>query len=1362
MEFLSEKELLGKFTPQVYTSKITLEPANPQTPLRRDPHVKPHLLDEFSDRELTTLQASMAGLDIDDSSSAPLPTPTQLNVTINMTVKDVLYDLQASWFNNINFTRKGSTSQPFDLKNYIKIYCGQVMSAGNFSTAMTTIKENPAGLKNLFGTDSLKMKTLSEVVGSVNDVLSQAVPSESAAISENRDRVASIIQQSTQLNLKNVPYNVTFGPMENPNPNFLAYVTWTEFDLQQIAADYNFGNQNFEALFQNVFSVKYYSRKMVDKVIEGGKVINTAYIFRDKNNAVWNGPNPVQINSNRYWTGRWYRISDGAILTAAEAVSVKRTPSGQLVYGVDETPVRQEIVFRRAVKNTKIQDFRTVERVEKLNLDFSTLENKLKPMLSGLKFSRMLDEYKNKSNQNFSTMHLTRDLNNNCRFIFSMRLDKLLEQNSLFGNLYKNPRTKNAVVAGSEILSLRLHRIRLKGSPEMGSKPLYISTAGEANDRPRKFYDNEPSPPSFMYMSDTEQTPGSLPVGPASTQTTDGDELLLEYKPTSLSSGDVVAFDGVSTIRSIFGTQVYTDDNVSQLPIKYFTGVDRSVKNKTDGFYQYKVTLEIKDGASAFLANLIEQLRNAQTTLGGYYADASRLGSPGANNPYENPHVQQSGDSRGLIQPNDPRPANFNVLTNRFTQHFIETQQARPSSPWNVAATTYSEIISRLANLSMVERQEIKNSLIDYMSPHTGNIEGILLTFKLLEELQQILLEAIKGLRPVKSSNGNWANDPGEGNFMKSQGSQIVTTNIQDYGPPKMSTIKTEYRFQSIFDANMPKNVGLNILGIDIDNYNSNGGLLTIPGSSFSNMVANETKKIFSNDSVADWDATGFIWIKNIPEVGKATQYNVGDGDMSYFTPTIINTLSGTVKVGGVNSNPQMLAADASRWVNDFSSEQRTKLAQDIEFSISSFVGTNFNLTVVPENEVQVLISPPGPQPPANQVLVSGRNTDYDTLRDEQKELNRDAYSNFTEILGNLNINGVSEASSISLRALKNSNLELYKPSNPVGLLAKWGLMDPALPDAQQPTFQVPDANGVMQPVNIRSFMSTLPNQVKALFSIASKPVVSGGGMGLDIKRDLVNALRGQTRGNRVGNITDWNQSREERSGGRALVRYVFETIYTLEVFTGYEMITEDVGALANKDTPSLIEKNWIPLTRTIYGNAHTDNKFLLCRFRPYENNIAGIRVENELPLYEQYFMIQPGNVPPRVQGDTQEDDFAREAAEAEQERTFTEFLEAGAEFDPRLEALAEQLGAGGAEDFAAGGEGEAGGFGLAGLFGSDTDAGGEEQEQGTTGMRQGVSMSGQIGDGIAQGIRAVGGDGAGVRSGDLTGGGGTGGRGSY
>jgi hypothetical protein len=1358
MEFLSEKELLGKFTPQVYTSKITLEPANPQTPLRRDPHVKPLIVGATLTSGMT--ETSRYALDIDDSSGAPLPTPTQLNVTINMTVKDVLYDLQASWFNNINFTRKTGT-QSFDLKNYIKIYCGQLMSAGDFSTAMTAIRNNPAGLKNLFGVDDIKMKTLSEVVGSVNDVLSQVVATESAEIIENRRRVSSIVQQSTQLNLKNIPYNVTFGPIENPNPNFLAYVTWTEFDLQQIAVDYDFDIINF-ASFQNIFNVKYYSKKMVDKVIEGGKVINTAYIFRDKSGVVWNGPNPVQINSNRYWTGRWYQISDGAILNAVEAATVRKATNGQFVYGQGyEVPVKQEIVFKKGVKNTKIQDFRTVERVEKLNLDLSTLENKLKPMLSGLKFSRMLDEYKNKSNKNFSTMNLTRDLNNNCRFIFSMRLDKILEQNSLFGNLYKNPRTKDAVVAGSKIISLRLHRIRLKGSPEMGSKPLYISTAGEANDRPRKFYDNEPSPPSFMYMSDTEQTAGSLPVGPASTQTTDGDELLLEYKPTGLSSGDIVQFDGVSTIRSFNGTLIYATDNMAQRAIKYFTGVDRSVKNKTDGFYQYKVTLEIKDGAPDLLVNLIAQLRNAQTTLGGYYAEASRLGSPGANNPYENPHVQQSGDSRGLIQPNDPRPANFNVLANRFTQHFINTQQnawgARlADSPWNVAATTYSGIISRLANLDSSEQQEIKNSLIDYMSPWSGNIEGILIMFKLLEELQQILLKAIKGLRPVKSSNGNWALDPGEGNYMKVQGNQIVASNIQDYGPPKISTIKTEYRFQSIFDANMPKNVGLNILGIDIADYNSNGGLLTIPGTDFTNMVANETKKIFSNDRVADWDATGLIWIRNIPEVGKATTYNVGDGDMSYFTPTIINTLSGTVKVGGVNSNPQMLAADASRWVNDFSSEQRTKLAQDIEFSISSFVGTNFNLTVVPENEVQVPIIPPGPQPTSNQVLVNDRNTHYDTLRDEQKELNRDAYSNFTEILGNLNVNGATNVSSISLRALKNNDLELYKPSNPAGHLAKWGLMDPTLPDAQQPTLQMPDANGVLQTIDIRSFMSILPNQVKALFSIASKPVISGGGLGLDIKMDLVNALRGRSRGNSVGGITDWNQPKEERSGGRALTRYVFETIYTLEVFTGYEMITEDVGAGANKDVPSLIEKKWVPLTRTIYGNAHTNNQFLLCRFRPYENSIAGISVENELPLYEQYFMIQPGNVPPRVQEDTQEDDFAREAAEAEQERTFTEFLEAGAEFDPRLEALAEQLGAGGADAFAAGGD-----FGgLGALFGSDTDTG-DEQEQGSGGFGQGFALASEVGGGLADGIQAVTGPAEGIQGG-IIGGGGTGGRGGY
>jgi len=141
--------------------------------------------------------------------------------------------------------------------------------------------------------------------------------------------------------------------------------------------------------------------------------------------------------------------------------------------------------------------------------------------------------------------------------------------------------------------------------------------------------------------------------------------------------------------------------------------------------------------------------------------------------------------------------------------------------------------------------------------------------------------------------------------------------------------------------------------------------------------------------------------------------------------------------------------------------------------------------------------------------------------------------------------------------------------------------------------------------------------------------------------------------------------------------------------------------------------------------------------------------------------MIQPGNVPPRVQEDTQEDDFAREAAEAEQERSFTEFLEAGAEFDPRLEALAEQLGAGGAEAFAAGGD-----FGgLGALFGSDTDTG-DEQEQGVGGFGQGVALASELGGGLADGIQAVTGPAEGIQGGIIGGGGnyggGNGGRGGY
>ena len=163
-------------------------------------------------------------------------------------------------------------------------------------------------------------------------------------------------------------------------------------------------------------------------------------------------------------------------------------------------------------------------------------------------------------------MHLSRDVNNNCRFFFALRLDKFLEEHSPFGNLYKNPETKANALGACDILSMRVHRIRLKGSPEMGSKPSYTSMPGDGSNRPKRFNEQYQNQGSYMFMSNLQKdTAGqSIPMPPYSTYTTEDDEILFEYKPGS----PIIEFDGMGSSM----TEINSDTLHVQTPADQIRG----------------------------------------------------------------------------------------------------------------------------------------------------------------------------------------------------------------------------------------------------------------------------------------------------------------------------------------------------------------------------------------------------------------------------------------------------------------------------------------------------------------------------------------------------------------------------------------------------------------------------------------------------------------------------------------------------------------------------------------------------------------------------------------------------------------------
>ena len=59
---------------------------------------------------------------------------------------------------------------------------------------------------------------------------------------------------------------------------------------------------------------------------------------------------------------------------------------------------------------------------------------------------------------------------------------------------------------------------------------------------------------------------------------------------------------------------------------------------------------------------------------------------------------------------------------------------------------------------------------------------------------------------------------------------------------------------------------------------------------------------------------------------------------------------------------------------------------------------------------------------------------------------------------------------------------------------------------------------------------------------------------------------------------------------------------------------------------------SWEPLSQAVYVEAASANKFIFCRLKEYNNPEVGIEFQRELPLFEEYYMIQPTEVPQNQQ----------------------------------------------------------------------------------------------------------------------------------
>ena len=1203
--FLNPEQVVGNVVPTVYIDRIVLEGGG-DILKQTNPHIDwegegsgldfagapasnsdPSLMTQLEKRVRATRMMSKEHSD-------------NLTVTLNLTVKDVATNKSYSWFNDIGL----------DIKRYIKVYVVQTTnsSATERWSQFYNIKTLPhlgEPSQPMHGT-SIKTFYLNELLGpSPNDQSEDSsveLPRHYIEVDSNGTKILNITKVITSNDAGWVPQEHTNIKPLPKNPKHLAYFVYGEFDLEALMKDFNGKADRLLGLIEKSEVMNIIGKVSSDVVIQDGKTIAGAYVYLTKDNDLWTGDVHYMADANPpHWMGG------------------KKHTTGQ------------PILKRQLVQNNKIQDFRLTEKIEKLNLDFSILENKLLKQITGN--PRVNSDIVKRKVSYFTDLFLSRNKQGDCEFFFGIDFQKVIRENSPYGRIFLENVDIHQVLKQTKILSMKIFRVRVGGSSEAGSNP-YRPSRPLNGTIPN--FDPLTKPKRFNYDGITNNGVNYTRIVPLDSPQSSVDmkvfdqtnELILIASETFGGKLSFHAFDGVSSIAAL--PQIYTkgiqqaDPHTSDFiwtsteegPVEYFTGVDASMKDLTDGYYQYRVELEIEDASVNFLTQKRQILSDAKKKLNEYYKIGSKVGITSIGRKFadrEKRTMEEDVLTSGKVE-----NANFDPVANRFTQNFIRKMSEKypdtETAPWNEVPNTYLETLAIFVDLVPKERKEIEQAFMNYTNPISGNLKGIKTLLDLIDQLESILSRGIGITMPADA--GNFTNPK---STKSSDGGQadVSKSDIQKQGPPPIKKFKIERHFDAIFNANIPKFYGVSYLPPTCDDPQAcPTGISQISVKDFRDRTKREVNRYFSNETAAI-------------SVGDQTIL-ASEGAMGYFSPATIRT-ENTGEVNLLSDSPdgkQAPIADHtymqigidSCWA---STGRSSPNPQYPEGNSANEAMTDFRNSLPGDDPVS------NNMPMANNIrsllgeLFSCEAISVDEVDREEPIFGPEEVLNDINDGCNLGAEHVSEETLIHerLKYLATSTIALpvFMPLM-ADLLAPTsdtaGEIAPTAPQTSLSSYDPNNSAGFFANQSITSEMlRNLPRPILALVAAA------GGGTGASAAPDI-----SQTMNSTMFSTLQGGLLTNPMQGFKANI--LFKSIVKCEVLVGYKTVKYGKKDGQNKN---IIERSvkmpvWEKCNQTMLNDAR--NRYLLCRFSSWQDVSSGANSTSpKIPFYNQYFLIRGGNV---------------------------------------------------------------------------------------------------------------------------------------
>ena len=529
--------------PPILIEKITLETVRSDSRKRVSPHIEDDVEEDITRNrhglrqrrqskqgrdkiiESSIIEQQFANIDSQFDSLSQSPTST-LKVTLDMLLQDVVQDDSVLM----------SLLDDEMIRKYLKISVVQI-------TDSNVLKEFIDGFDDLSPQDLNILKVLGKVS-------SKSISLEENQISTNSQQEGSIPTQSLKVEgttvedvfssqpTHSVSFKVVFES-KDPFPKELFYVVYTHIDIEALAQDFEF---EIGDSFKNISS-----NLIIETAIQKGEITSEGFLFISKNGDIWNGL--VTLDDE----GKYFKYD------TLEELSVRTVP------------------------HNVIQDFREVDQIKRINIDYNFIERELtKTIFSG----RVNKEIETRSKNNFfSELCLTIDEDNNTRGSLSFDIREFLESKSAYGSLLSGNNIKrlDEIYNRTKIKELLIYRTRIRNDKDINKLGVLNFTTAPFEDGKEEYE---------LVISTGETNPGNL-----------------------ISANTDAGF--IRAIRSY-----HQGGNVGK-QIKTYTFLDKTFEKITYGLYRYKIVVKVEDGALKFLEDSLKTLEDTRVTLQRYQAEAS-------------------------------------------------------------------------------------------------------------------------------------------------------------------------------------------------------------------------------------------------------------------------------------------------------------------------------------------------------------------------------------------------------------------------------------------------------------------------------------------------------------------------------------------------------------------------------------------------------------------------------------------------------------------------------------------------------------------------------------------------------------------